>query len=144
MWNTDWTAAQNRCKSIWYANYSSQLDKRSQCPTNSQKFWQTTIVIKDDYSDIQDRAFGMRCVHYNWCANEPCMCALSALITLTSYFCLNTAQYIHVVEFSEFFITDARMCWRSLWGSVVFMCIRASDAPNSLFLQRNYYFIFFY
>ncbi len=30
-----------------------------------------------------------------------CVCALS--ITLTSYFCLNTAQYIHVVEYSEFY-----------------------------------------
>ncbi len=30
-------------------------------------------------------------------------------ITLTSYFCLNTAQYIHVVEYSECFITDARV-----------------------------------
>ncbi len=40
------------------------------------------------------------------------VCALS--ITLTSYFCLNTAQYIHVVEYSECFITDARVCWRSL------------------------------
>ncbi len=33
-------------------------------------------------------------------------------ITITSYFCLNTAQYI--VEYSECFITDARVCWRSL------------------------------
>ncbi len=40
------------------------------------------------------------------------VCALS--ITLTSYFCLNTAQYIYVVEYSECFITDARVCWRSL------------------------------
>ncbi len=34
------------------------------------------------------------------------VCVLS--ITLTSYFCLNTAQYI--VEDSECFITDARVC----------------------------------
>ncbi len=33
-------------------------------------------------------------------------CALSA----HTYFCLNTAHYIHVVEYSECFITDARMC----------------------------------
>ncbi len=31
-------------------------------------------------------------------------------ITITSYFCLNTALYIHVVEYSECFITDARVC----------------------------------
>ncbi len=31
------------------------------------------------------------------------MCALGALITITSYLCLNTAQYIHVVEYSECF-----------------------------------------
>ncbi len=37
-----------------------------------------------------------------------CVCALS--IILTSYFCLNTAQYIHIVEYSECFITDARVC----------------------------------
>ncbi len=40
------------------------------------------------------------------------VCALS--ITLTSYFCLNTAQFIHVVEYSKYFITDARVCCRSL------------------------------
>ncbi len=39
------------------------------------------------------------------------VCALS--ITLTSYF-LNIAQYIHVVEYSECFIMDARVYWRSL------------------------------
>ncbi len=69
---------------------------------------------KADYSDIQDRALGMRYVHYKLCANEPCMCALGSLNTITSYFCLNTAQYIHIVEYSECFITDARVCWRSL------------------------------
>ncbi len=52
-------------------------------------------------------------------AQINCVCALS--IILTSYFCLNTAQYIHIDEYSECFITDARVCWRSLWGSVVFM-----------------------
>ncbi len=76
---------------------------------------------KDDYSDIQDRALGTRCVRYYWCANEPCMCAVGALITITSYFCLNIAQYIYVVEYSECFIMDACVFWRSLWGSVVFM-----------------------
>ncbi len=40
------------------------------------------------------------------------VCALS--ITITSYFCLNTAQYIHVAEYSECFIMDAGVCWRSL------------------------------
>ncbi len=39
------------------------------------------------------------------------VCVLS-VITLSSYFCLNTAQYI--VENSECFITDACVCWRSL------------------------------
>ncbi len=37
-------------------------------------------------------------------AQMNCVCALS--ITITSYFCLNTAQYIHVVEYSECFITE--------------------------------------
>ncbi len=40
------------------------------------------------------------------------VCAL--LITLTSYFCLNTAQYIHIIEYSECFIMDARVYWRCL------------------------------
>ncbi len=31
--------------SIWYANYSSRLDKRSQCHTR-HRFWWSTIVIK--------------------------------------------------------------------------------------------------
>ncbi len=31
---------------------------------------------KDDYSDIQTRALGVRYVRYKWRANEPCMCAL--------------------------------------------------------------------
>ncbi len=43
-------------------------------------------------------------------AQTDCVCVLSA----HSYFSLNTAQYIHIVEYSECFITDARMCWRSL------------------------------
>ncbi len=43
-------------------------------------------------------------------AQTNCVCALS----VHSYFCLNTAQYIHVVEYSECFITDARVFWRSL------------------------------
>ncbi len=38
------------------------------------------------------------------------VCALS--VTITSYFYLNTAQYI--VEYSECFITDAPVCWKSL------------------------------
>ncbi len=37
---------------------------------------------------------------------RKCVCVLS--ITITSYFCLNTAQYSHVVEYSECFIMDAR------------------------------------
>ncbi len=45
-------------------------------------------------------------------AQTNCVCALS--ISITSYFRLNTAQYIHVVEYSECFITDARVCLRSL------------------------------
>ncbi len=39
--NTDWTVAQKLCMSIWYTNYSSQLDK-SQCHTSRQ-------VLMDDY-----------------------------------------------------------------------------------------------
>ncbi len=69
---------------------------------------------KDDYSDIQDRALGARCVRYLMRKRTVCMCAVGALITITSYFCLNTAQYIHVVEYSECFIMDARVFWRSL------------------------------
>ncbi len=45
--------------------------------------------------------------------NDPqtnCVCVISA----NTYFCLNIAQYIHVVEYSECFIMDARVCWRSL------------------------------
>ncbi len=40
-------------------------------------------------------------------AQTNCVCALSIILT---YFCLNTAQYIHIVENSECFITDARVC----------------------------------
>ncbi len=52
---------------------------------------------KDDYSDIQDRALGARAVSVvdeqrkvyvrSWRTNHS-----------ITYFCLNTAQYIHVVE----------------------------------------------
>ncbi len=52
---------------------------------------------KDDYSDLQDRALGAHCVRYKWCAYELCKCALNSLI-----FSLNTAQYIHVAEYSEY------------------------------------------
>ncbi len=40
---------------------------------------------KDDYSDIQDRALGVRYVCYDAQTNR--VCALSIIIT--SYFCLN-------------------------------------------------------
>ncbi len=88
---------------------------------------------KDDYSDIQGRALRERCVRYNWCANELCMRSRRT----DHYNILFLLEYSSVYSHSCF-ITDARVCWRSLWGSVVFMCIRASDAPNNLFLQRNY------
>ncbi len=65
--------------SIWYANYSSRLDKRSQCHTSSLKFWWTTIAIKVKMIKVAYRI--AHCVCYKWCANEPCMCALDALIT---------------------------------------------------------------
>ncbi len=61
--------------------------------------------------------------------------ALVSLITITSYFCLNIAQYIHVVEYSKCFIMDARVLEKFVRISGVY---DASDAPNSLFLQRNY------
>ncbi len=81
---------------------------------------------KDDYSDIQDCALGARRVRYLMRKRTVCMCALGALITITSYSCLNTAQYIHVVEYSKCFVMDAPVFWRSLRGSVVFMGIRRS------------------
>ncbi len=62
---------------------------------------------KADYSD--DHALGVRYVLIN-AGQTNRVYALSA----HSYFCLNTAQYIHVVECSMCFITDARLCWRSL------------------------------
>ncbi len=45
------------------------------------------------------------------------VCALS--ITITSYLCLNTDQYI--VEYSECFIADA-VCWRSVCVYVQTAC----------------------
>ncbi len=41
------------------------------------------------------------------------VCALS--ITLTSYFCLNTAQYIYIVEYSECFITGVGEVSEDQW-----------------------------
>ncbi len=41
------------------------------------------------------------------------VCALS--ITITSYFCLNTAQYIHIVEYSECFITGVEEVSEDQW-----------------------------
>ncbi len=66
---------------------------------------------KDDYNDIHDSALGVHYVRYKWCANEPCMRALGSLIFLLEY---------SSVYSRSCFITDARACWRSLWGSVVF------------------------
>ncbi len=57
------------------------------------------------------------------------VCALS--ITLTSYFRLNTASvYNGCSRVLEKFVRISGV-----------MCIRAPDAPNSLFLQRNYLLI---
>ncbi len=69
---------------------------------------------KDDYSEIQDCALGARRVRYLMRKLTVYMCTLGTLITITSYFCLSTAQYIHVVEYSECFITDVPVFWRSL------------------------------
>ncbi len=61
---------------------------------------------KDDYSDMIVHYARVMSVIKDAQTNR--VCALS--ITLTSYFCLNTAQYFHVVDYSECFITDARVC----------------------------------
>ncbi len=82
------------------------------------KFWWVTIIIKIKMIIVTYRSCTLgTCVRYYWCANEPCMCALDALITITSYFCLNTVQYIHIVLYSKCFIMDACVFWRSLLGS---------------------------
>ncbi len=64
VWNTDWTTAQNRCMSIWYTNYSSRLDKRSQCTLVPKVLMDDDCNHKDDYSDRQNCALGARCVRY--------------------------------------------------------------------------------
>ncbi len=61
---------------------------------------------KDDNSDIQNRALGVR---YNWCANKPCMCALDHyniifLLKYSSVYSLSWLQQVfyygcsHVLE----------------------------------------------
>ncbi len=67
---------------------------------------------KDDYSDIQELC--MRRVSIIIEAQTNLIYALGALFTKTSYFCLNTTQYIHVVVYSECFIIDASVFWRVL------------------------------
>ncbi len=56
------------------------------------------------------------------------MCALGALITITSHFCLNTAQYIHIVEYSEFYNGCSRVLekFARISGVYVHMGIRRS------------------
>ncbi len=108
--NTDWIVAQNSCMRIWYTNYCSRWIKEASVTLHT--FWWATIVIAGY-------------VRYKWCAKEPCMCALGHYDVII----------IFLLEYSECFITDV-VCWRSVWGSVVF--IRASDR---LFLQRNYLLI---
>ncbi len=82
----------DHCMSIWYANYNCQLDKSTQCRASKVLIDDNCNQGKDDYSDIQESS-------YFWCATKSCnvMCALGALITKTSCFCLNTVQYIYVV-----------------------------------------------
>ncbi len=69
----------------------------------------------DDYCNQGKADYSDMIVHYACVmsvindAQTNRVCALS--ITITSYFFLNTAQYI--VEYSKCFITDARVCWRS-------------------------------
>ncbi len=50
------------------------------------------------------------------------MCAFGALITIT-YFCLNTVQYIHVVLYSECFITDAHVFFGEVCEDQWCLCI---------------------
>ncbi len=49
------------------------------------------------------------------------MIVIKAKMITGTYMIVQKAQYIHVFEYSECFVMDAHMFWRSLWGSVVFM-----------------------
>ncbi len=71
--NTDWTVAQKRCiYIIWYANYSSWMDKRSQCHTSTHKCWWTTIVIKEEMITVTGSCIRSALCPL-WCTNELCM-----------------------------------------------------------------------
>ncbi len=96
-------------------------------------FWRTTIVIKVKMITVTYSTGS--CIRRTRCVVIT-DAQTKMYVRSRTYFCLSTAQYIHIVEYSECFITDARMFWRSLWGSVVFMHIWAPDTPKSLFWQR--------
>ncbi len=131
--------------SIWYANYSSRLDKRCQCCTSK-------VLMNDDCNqgkaDYNGRSRCIRCnyrcacVRYYWCANKR-VCALLAHLKhrISAWTQFSKFTLLSKLIYSECFITDARrrsVFWRSLWGSVVFMYIWVSDAPNILFWQRTW------
>ncbi len=84
--------------STWYANYSSRLDKRSQCHTSSLKFWWTTIVIKVKLITVTYRI--VHYVRYKWCANEQSMIALGSLIFLLDYSSVYSHSWIQRVFYN--------------------------------------------
>ncbi len=57
---------------------------------------------KANYSDIQNRALGVRYVRYKWDANEPCMCALdhSNIIFLLEYSSVYSHRWIQWVFYN--------------------------------------------
>ncbi len=103
MCNTDWTVAQKRCiYIIWYANYISQLDKRSQCHNSTHKFWWTTIVIKEEMITVTGSCI-RRALCPLWSANEPCMCALGSLIFLLEQIVKLTNKSVVCIQFYLFY-----------------------------------------
>ncbi len=76
---------------------------------------------KDDYGDIQDRALGARRVCY--LMRKQTVYVRSRHTDHYNIIFLLEQPSIHVVEYSECFVTDAPVFCRSLWGSVVFMYV---------------------
>ncbi len=72
------------------------LDKRSQWHTSTHKFWWASFVIKVKLITVTWSCI-RRVMSIINDAQTNRVCALS--ISITSYFCLNTAQYI--VEYSD-------------------------------------------
>ncbi len=139
--NTDWTVAQKRRIIIWYTNYISQLDKRSQCHTSTHKIGWASFVIKEKMITVTGSCI-RRTLCPLWCANEPCMCALGSLIFLLEQIVRLTNKSVVCITFYLFYLSC--IYWQKNVNNILLPTRnKVSQREKKLFKNCNPYFYSF-